>query len=178
MRPIDQLYAERVANRSDINEHMPYLRALAEKCSDVAEFGVRSGNSTVAFLAGLPEGSNLYSYDLNHPSFEAPEVAGVTWAFSPCDTGKLTQIPRVDMLFIDTLHTCAQVELELAHTSRVHRWLVFHDTVLFGSADEHPGTGPGIMHAILSWMTTEDGRRWQVADHRSNNCGLLTLERR
>ncbi len=177
MRPIDQLYAERVANRSDINEHMPYLRELASRCNDIAEFGVRSGNSTVAFLAGLPNDSRLYSYDLNQPSFDAPAVEGVEWNFSPADTGKLIEIPPVDMLFIDTWHTCDQVIAELAHAGCANNWLVFHDTVLFGSADEHPGTGPGIMHAILTWMTTEEGRKWRVADHKANNCGLLTLER-
>lgn len=177
MRPIDQLFDERAASPSDINQHMPYLRAKAQECHNVAEFGVRSGNSTIAFLAGLQDGGRLYSYDLNPPGFEAPKIDGVEWNFSPADTGKLIEIPRVDMLFIDTLHTCEQVEAELKHAGRVNHWLVFHDTVLFGSADEHPGIGPGIMHAILSWMTTEEGRKWRVADHKANNCGLLTLER-
>lgn len=177
MRPIDQLFDERAASPSDINQHMPYLRELARQCFGIAEFGVRSGNSTVAFLAGMPEGGRLFSYDLNQPGFEAPAVKDVVWNFAPADTGKLAEIPLVNMLFIDTLHTCEQVAAELKHASSVKRWLVFHDTVLFGSADEHPGTGPGIMHAILSWMSTEEGRKWRVADHKANNCGLLTLER-
>lgn len=176
-RAIDQLFTERVANRSDINEHMEYLRALAGTCWKIAEFGVRSGNSTVAFLAGLPAGGELYSYDLNQPAFECPKDAPA-WFFSPADTGKLEKIPRVDMLFIDTLHTCQQVEAELVHAALVAHLLVFHDTVLFGSRDEQPGNGPGIMHAILCWMATPEGRKWEVAEHRSNNCGLLTLRRR
>lgn len=48
-------YTEAVSTRSDINEHVPVLRAYAVNVSSVIEFGVRTGVSSWGFLAGLVE---------------------------------------------------------------------------------------------------------------------------
>src|SRR5574343_715665 len=65
MTDIEKLFEQRRATPSDINEHMDALRCYAMLCSSICEFGVRSGNSTVAFLAGLdavPAGLVLHSF--------------------------------------------------------------------------------------------------------------------
>ena len=175
---IKELYATRAATPSDINEHMPVLKDLATECHHITEFGTRTGNSTIAFLAGIADdiSSKLESYDLNPPGFEAPEDVRHLWRFTQADTGKLPDIADTGMLFIDTLHTCEQVRLELLHGNRAWKYLVFHDTVLFGSWEETTqGGGPGIMHAILCFMA--DNPHWSVKKHYANNCGLLILER-
>ena len=46
-------YAALCARPSDINEHLPTLRAYAERVDSVVEMGVRGVVSTWALLAGL-----------------------------------------------------------------------------------------------------------------------------
>lgn len=82
-----------------------------------------------------------------------------------------------EMLFIDTLHDCAQVRSELRHAHNVSRYLVFHDTVLFGWREESTNGLPGIMQAILEFLSTQEGRKWRVESHDVRNNGLLVLRR-
>lgn len=183
MSTINEWFDARCASPSDISEHLPLLRSLAAQCCHVTEFGTRSGNSTVAFLAGLASAAEdldmptiLESYDINRADIAPPESAA-KWIFHLADTGKLEKINATDMLFIDTLHDHAQVAAELKHAPRVGSWLVFHDTVLFGWREESTNGLPGIMQAILEFLTTEEGRKWRVWAHDVNNCGLLVLRR-
>lgn len=183
MSTINEWFDARAAAPSDINEHLPLLRKLATQCNHVTEFGTRSGNSTVAFLAGLSSmvedlgmPGKLVSYDIAPAGIEPPECLA-KWEFNQADTAMLEDIAPTDMLFIDTLHDCAQVRHELEHAHMVGKWLVFHDTVLFGWREESTGNLPGIMQAILEFMATEEGSKWRVWSHDVNNCGLLVLRR-
>jgi hypothetical protein len=183
MSTINEWFDARRASTSDINEHMQTLRDLAAQCCHITEFGTRSGNSTVAFLAGLSSAAEetgfpclLESYDIKPADIAPPECAA-KWRFHMADTGKLDSITATDMLFIDTLHDCAQVAAELKHAPKVGRWLVFHDTVLFGWREESTNGLPGIMQAILVFLSTEEGHKWRVESHAVNNCGLLVLRR-
>ncbi len=106
-------YEMRCQAPSDINEHLPQLRALANECWHVTEFGTRTGNSTIALLAGLADydwleyGADmkptLVSYDINSAGVVPPESLA-SWQFNQADTSKLPDIAPTDMLFIDTLH--------------------------------------------------------------------------
>lgn len=179
--PIEEDYLRRVVTPSDINEHLGTLRTLARQtCGDVAEFGVRTGNSTIALLAGIedrPEGGTLHSYDLNPAQLTPPDRTRAKWNFTQADTSKLAAIPYVDLLFIDTLHTYEQVKAELQHARRVNRYLAFHDTTLCGWQDEHFGTGGGINRAIFEFLLSPQGRHWSVCHHNPANNGLTVLER-
>lgn len=180
MKALHDLYAARKDATSDINEHLPYLRELATTCTHITEFGVRNGNSTVALADGLAvpmeagQPVRLVSYDINPPAIVLPFPE---WRFCQADTSKLGEIEETDLLFIDTLHDCAQVRAELKHAAKVRRWLVFHDTVLFGTRDESTGEPIGINQAIWEFLAN-NAFAWYVARHSSNNCGLLTLGRR
>ena len=184
---LNDLYAQRAATPSDISEHMPVLRALASECGHVTEFGTRHGNSTVALLAGLADGAGLegtlVSYDIDPGCAHAiPHgTEGLpNWQFHGlADTGQLVVIEETDMLFIDTLHDAAHVARELVHAISVRRFLVFHDTVTFGVADETTGQPPGILQPIWEFLASHEGARyWRVRDHFPNNNGLLVLENR
>ena len=179
--PIEEDYLRRAVTPSDINEHLGTLRQLArETCGDVAEFGVRTGNSTIALLAGIEdrkEGGTLHSYDLNPAQVTPPERARSKWNFTQADTSKLNAIPFVSLLFIDTLHTYEQVKAELRHAARVDRYLAFHDTVLFGWREEHTGAPIGINRAIFEFLLSPEGRHWSVCHHNPANNGLTVLER-
>lgn len=179
MSSIQDLYAERRYSHSDIHAHLPYLRALADKCDVVAEFGVRTGNSTVAFLAS--KCNRVVSFDIEAPQFQPPEDAAGKWEFHLADTSALSEsdFPKCDLLFIDTKHTAAQVCAELRHAAAVAKYLVFHDTHLFGCCEEgRPGEqvrGPGILAPILIFLTAHP--EWRVRYHSLACCGLTVLER-
>lgn len=174
----EQLFHQRMlgegAGHPDILEHLCTLRLLARHCWHITEFGVRTGNSTIAFLAGMPRNAKLVSYDINQPQFTPPEDAVGRWTFTQADTGNLPTLQDTDMLFIDTLHTYDHVKRELRHANKVRQWLVFHDTVLFGTNGEN--NQPGINAAIREFQAANPD--WLTyADCKHNN-GLLILEHR
>lgn len=169
----EQQFHARVNGQSDISQHLCTLRLLARTCSHITEFGVRTGNSTVAFLAGLPPGGILCSYDLNPPQFPLPDDASHRWNFTRANTAQLENILPTDLLFIDTLHTHDQVVAELKHGNQARKWLVFHDTVLFGTHGENGQ--PGITRAIDDFCARNP--HWRTFAACTHNNGLLVLER-
>ncbi len=191
---------------SDINEHLPLLRSLAESVASVAEFGVRGGESTRAFLAA---NVRLRSYDIVlHDEvsrlFALAKECGRDAEYARADVLQ-TNIEETDMLFIDTLHTRAQLSRELRmHGNKARRYLAFHDTDTFGLKDEvveapRPRGLRGIFHrlkrgakkrldiplvvfpsggllpSILEFLAANP--QWRVKIHRTNNNGLTVLER-
>lgn len=174
-------FFDRLWKEADINEHLPILFGLGLQCRTIVEFGVREGNSTVAFLAALKMQSRhtkLYSYDIRDCSTTLGENHGLTdtntiWTFLTADTSKLSKIPDCDLLFIDTLHTHDQVVAEVEHHVSVSRWMVFHDTVLYGEHGEQ--SQPGIRLAIDTFRHRNP--QWRLAYEYRNNNGLMILQR-
>ena len=158
---------------SDINEHLPTLRDLASERNSVIEMGVRTCVSTWAFVEGL-RGGTLVSIDIKHPSKYGSDITpvekacknkGINFKFYEADTLQI-DIPEVDMLFIDTLHTYDQLKGELAkHGNKAKKYLVFHDTV---SCETE------LMPAIEEFMKTN--KKWKTKEHYKNNNGLLVLQ--
>lgn len=174
---ITELFLQRAKTPSDINEHMPVLALLAAAYPHITEFGVRTGNSTISFLAGFSmsgrRGSVLASYDINQHSVPSVPLLGIDWRFTQADTAKLASIEDTNVLFVDTLHTYAQVKAELKHAKSVTNFIVFHDTVLFGENGENGE--PGIQGAIGEFLANNP--EWHVFTHYENNNGLLILRR-
>ncbi len=182
MKTITDLFHERLrgenAGHLDIIEHLPLLHYLAKQCTFVTEFGTRTGNSTIAFLSS---GCCLTSYDIEETQLSFPEecfnIFGPVrhpWRFVRANTAELEDILPTCLLFIDTLHTYAQVKAELKHAGKVRRFLAFHDTVLNGQHGENGERG--IEDAINEFMQANTGQ-WRVFCHMRNCNGLLVLER-
>lgn len=178
---LESLMRQRCLQPSDINEHLPLLWDYAFSCAVICEFGVRAGNSTIAFLAGLEAGGSrklpgvLHSWDIEPPQFERPALSPwVVWDFRIGDTAHLKDFPECDLLFIDTAHTHVHVTAELQYQDRVRRWIVFHDTVLYG--DVGMDGKPGVRHAAQDFLAKND--RWQAIEDHHNCNGLLVLEKR
>lgn len=129
---IEELYQARCHAPHNLDQHLPTLRDLASQCESVTEFGTDIGFSTTAFLAsGCPI---VRSYDLVRTDWidTLAELAPGRHEFHECDTRSCPVIAPTDLLFIDSDHTEAQVDAELArHGGQVRRYLVFHDTVEF-----------------------------------------------
>ena len=171
---LDELYAERLTTDSDIFQHLPTLRSYAARCDHVTEFGVRYGVSTFALLHAQPK--RLVSYDIRPFALEktVERVAGRT-AFSFCqaDVRDVT-IEETDLLFIDTLHSYAQISRELElHAPRVRRFIILHDTTTFGHTDEGQ-PGPGLWPGVEAFLA---GGTFSLREKFEHNNGLTVLER-
>jgi hypothetical protein len=78
------------------------------------------------------------------------------------------------MLFIDSRHTAEHLWGELLrHAPQVRRWIVLHDTVIFGETGEDGG--PGLLPAVRRYL--RDHPEWTVKSHARNNHGLMVLTR-
>jgi hypothetical protein len=110
--PVLERYARYYAARNtDMWQHMPLLRRLAR--GNVVELGTRYGVSTSALLAGVEaQGGHVWSVDTEDCShlFDGHPL----WTFRQQDSTCMDDMPnRVDVLFVDTIHTYEQVTKEL-----------------------------------------------------------------
>lgn len=185
-------YLRALGTRSAIAPHLPRLRQLASGLDAVVEFGVKRAASSSAFLLGAEQ---VVSYDLvATPEAQALALAvGPRWQYRIQDS-RTAPVEPCELLFIDSRHTFDQCDAELGrHAEAVLRWIVFHDSITFGSvgADGESGlpmwapTGPGqvvpphclgIRPAIDALMVRD--RTWHLAEHHLVSHGLLILERR
>ncbi len=177
---IDEIYAQKCAEPSDINEHLPVLKDYASRSKLVTEFGVRGVVSTWALIAGQP--LLVTSYDLTSPGDEmlcqirsvAVEV-GVRFIFWQQDVLKVG-IGATDLLFIDTYHTYNQLRQELAiHSGNVSKWIILHDTETFGEKGEAESER-GLNFAIREFLMANSD--WFELKRYTNNNGLTILQRR
>lgn len=131
-------YAARLGTRSDMQGHLPYLRETAASNDQIVELGVRSGNSTCAFLAGLADrgDGHLWSIDIASPDVPLHWYRMNRWSFLKADDMSdeaLIWTPeQFDVLFIDTdPHSYDGCLAELAaYGERVNRGgvILVHDT--------------------------------------------------
>ena len=171
---------------SDINQHLPTLRQLAQECSHITEFGCWRGYSSTALLCGLHESEvdtpfkKLTIVDINEPYLEhvkeklTPYQNNIEIVYRLDDTTAI-EIEETDFLFIDTWHVYKQLKKELElHGNKATRYLAFHDTVSFGLLGED-GETPGLLDAIEEFL--EANPHWQQMVHYEFNNGLMVLER-
>lgn len=171
---LEDLFSVARDQKSDINEHATTLRELASQCDHVTEFGMRHGVSTVALLAGQPK--HFITYDLN----QDPIAGELKKRQGKCDfefvqaSSLSADIHPTDLLFIDTRHTADQVYAELTrHAAKVWRWIVLHDTRVYGEVGEDGG--PGLLPGIRRFL--RERPEWTVIRHDHNNNGLMVLSR-
>lgn len=171
---LDAMYLRASGTVSDINEHVPKLRELAEKVDHVTEFGTRNGVSTVALLSGQPE--TLLTYDRSAATQPGAleEHAGKTDTRAVRENALEVDIEETDLLFIDTRHTEAQLTAELGkHAGSVRRFIALHDTEIYGEHGEDGG--PGLLPAMRKFLKVN--QEWSVIYHARNNHGFTVLGR-
>lgn len=99
---------------SDIVQHLPRLYDEAARGDTVVvELGVRSGNSTAAFLAAVERhGGHVWSVDVDRP--RVPWHGHPQWTFTlGDDIAVADRLPDCDVLFIDTSHHYGHTLAEL-----------------------------------------------------------------
>lgn len=175
---LDYYYNRAASNYSDIHLHIPRLKALAENCESVIEFGTANVTSTWALASARPK--KLTCVDVSRT--ENVDILEKTCADNNIDfdfvlenTLKVT-IDEVDMIFIDTFHSYSQLKQELLlHGNKAKKYLAFHDTETFGRRSEDGDTEKGLLNAIEEFI--KDNPHWKVKKIYTDNNGLTILER-
>ena len=184
-------------HRSEMRGHLETLRRLAFQCSHVTEFGVKTGQSTLAFLCAQPD--YLISVDLMLYQ-QVVELMAHTGRTSFCfkrEDSRRVEIHDTELLFIDSTHLGEHLKQELdRHASKVSKYIVLHDTVSAGSKgfwyrDERyvhqygngvsvgdkgrKRRGNGLMSTIDAFLGLDNG--WHIVEHYEHSKGLMILGR-
>jgi hypothetical protein len=113
----DQLTERISGGWTDIQAHLPYMHSVAARYPRVRvlELGVRTGESTRAFLAAAEEtGGHVWSCDIEQPQVPVDDwLASGLWSLTVCDDMTLGPIANVSVLFIDTGHEYGATIAEL-----------------------------------------------------------------
>lgn len=173
---VEETYQKFLAIPSDIQNHLPILRAYAENSESIVELGFRGGVSTSALVAGKPKRLMIVDWDkepyrINRERLDeiiqSGEEQGMTVTFTSADSLSV-DIPLCDMMFLDTFHTYEHLYLELIkHTPKVSKYLLIHDT-------DEP-ICPGMFCAIEDFLMSNS--YWRLADRYTDRPGLTVLER-
>lgn len=152
-------YRARCAEDSDISLHLPFLYESAQG-GTVIELGVRSGNSTAAFLAA---GAEVWSVDTQEPQVPPEWHENPSWHFLLGDDLSpeiLAGLPaKAGIVFIDTAHTYEHTLAELrAYAPRAGLLVLLHDTQWVSGTDTGTPTGP-VAHALDDYCV-EAGLSW------------------
>jgi GT2 family glycosyltransferase/uncharacterized Rossmann fold enzyme len=173
---LDDIYKICLTHACDTNQLFPTLKAYAEKCQHITEFGVRGVFTTWAFLAARPK--RMVSYDVEYSANieeakDEAKKADIKFDFILNDVLK-SNIEQTDLLFIDTKHTYAQLKEELRlHASNISKFILIHDTTSFGDIGEDGGLGE--WPAIEEFLATHDD--WILKERLTISNGLTILER-
>lgn len=197
---LKSVYERHCREISDINEHLPVLRDLAVECSSVVEIGVRGMVSTWGFLQGLADHSSpnrkYIGIDLYYPAQEMLHLAdslatkeGILFSFWKGNDMQV-DLPEVDLLFIDSLHTYCHLIYELEKFSpQVRKYIALHDTSppwelkdepnFHGDFAEYPAHinrfKQGLWPAVEDFLATHSD--WELHERRTNCHGLTILKR-
>jgi predicted O-methyltransferase YrrM len=157
-------YDQRCAGGSDIVGHLPYLFERATHSGVLVELGVRSGESTCAFLAGIERSGlgHLWSVDTDAPSVPPEWHWDDRWTFiQGNDLEVADELPDViDLLFIDTSHQYRHTwdELDLYGPMVVDGGVILlHDTdleVAPGSVRDEDKGYP-VRRAVQEWCEAQ-----------------------
>ncbi len=197
---LKEQYDQRCAQFSDINGHLPTLRQLAKECSSVVEIGLRDMISSFALLQGLSEKhTKICSYtgiDIASPPLETLSLAKtlskenrIVFQFWQANDMNV-EIPTVELLFIDSLHTYCHLSYELdKFSSKVTKYIAMHDTSepwgslndteYRGDYSEYPPQFDRTKKGL--WLAVEDFLRqhpeWTLDQRYFNDHGFTILKR-
>jgi len=130
MSTLEEIYKRKRAEISDMMAHMEIITHFATGCQTIAEFGVRTGRSTIALLMAKPKSMvsvDVKPFEDEEEYSEACGKEGIVWKFIQADDLKI-RLSLVDLLFIDTDHIYPQLHNELTlHAHYVKKYIILHD---------------------------------------------------
>lgn len=169
-------YKDAVAIPSDFNEHVEFVKGLADGCDHATEISHWHGKSTTIAL-GASKANRFVSWSTgNRPVWDTLRIArpGTGFEAKLFDLADLPAIEETDLLFLDTLHQAPRVMDELSKYDKlVRKYFVIHVTDTDGETSRDGG--PGIMPAVREFL--KQNPTWTVRNHFHHNHGLIVLSR-
>jgi len=198
---LETSYKIKSTTPSDIHEHLPTLRKLAEECTHITEAGVRTVVSSYAFATALKGkvDHTLVQVDLvkspNVTKFQDEcKAEGVNTIFFE-ESDLTCPLAETDLFFIDTWHIYGHLKRELKRWhSYAKKYIVLHDTTVdewlgetirnrWNAAEQSKQTGipvdeitKGLWPAIDEFL--KEHPEWLLEKRYTNNNGLTILKRR
>jgi hypothetical protein len=169
---LEQIYDVVRYRQRDLNEHIPHLRHLSKDCQHITEFSKRCESLPIWTQAAHVVSHNVEANDRLvqtalrlHPDLTLDNRTSQDFQ----------AIDPTDFLFIDSTHTYANLKRELeAFAPSVRRYIVIHDTQLYGMGGEDGG--PGMLFAIREFVESPD-TPWFIVSHTDQQYGLTVLSR-
>lgn len=163
---------------STINEHFDMLVKYARCGVSVVEYGM--GFSTLAFLASS---ASVLSVDIEEPEWmgRLVDLAEGRLVFRKCDSRAAEVVP-CDLLYIDTLHTYAQLSQELArHGGACQKYIIMHDTEAFGFPTsellvQFCAGDEGMIAAVDDFLW--GNKEWYIYERFAHQFGMTVLRRK
>ena len=188
---IEKVYDFIASNPSDqkgknsiqwIAHYMPILYEHSKDCDSIVEIGVNQVNSTWAFLNARPKNGVIsIDIDLNRSAYMTQqglsENIWLSWAkhlsekeevaFSPVESDSLqAELPEIDLLFIDSLHTYEHLRAELfLHGPKAQKYIILHDTTLY----------PELVNAVDEFLNAHE--QFVIKEQHWDEPGLTILKR-
>jgi hypothetical protein len=185
---IDSKLLEMFFKPCDINEHYPVIHYLASQCDSIVELGgVREFNTSMLLALAKPKKfTTVDSVEdvVNHENYGKLKDfcgrAGIEYDHITDDT-RMVDIDSTDMLFTDSIHTADFVKSELlTHAQFVSKYIVIHDTSVYGDLGEtgHFVNGgyhrvAGLRHGINEFLEIDS--TWVKLYEYGHNNGLTIL---
>jgi hypothetical protein len=171
---LDRRYNDACLTPSDLQEHLPVLRDLAEQCRHVTDAGTGAGVSALAFLRAQPE--RLVCIGL----VQSLEVDNLKALRGPTDVESRRadvlsgDIEETDLLFLDTRHNAGQLREELRrHAGKARKFIVTHGTTAHATEGESAREG-GVWPVVEEFLAEGS---FCLRKRYENNHGLTVLER-
>lgn len=171
-------YLDAISRPSDFNEHVQFVKELADTCDHVTEVTNWHGKSTTIAL-GASKAKRFVSYSTGRKkAWETYEVARPNGGFEGINFGLanlISDIEETDLLLLDTLHQAQRIVDELnRYSAKVKKYVVIHCTSTpFGETGDDGG--PGVMPGIRRWL--KENPEWTVKFKTEKNHGLIVLSR-
>ena len=146
-------------------------RDYAGRAEHVLEIAKRPLQSTVAFLAAQPKRlTSIYRVGFDYESLH--QIKGRTdWTVHFGDPLEMEPV-ECDLLFIDDRHTAEALMHQLLRFGpKVRKWIILHDTELYGERGEDGSAGLRV--AMRGWLRRNP--QWSVVKHFREQYGLTIL---
>ncbi len=159
----------------DLDKHIPIFSTLVEGCQNVTEFSKRKESTVVWAASKSVERVTSFNVEADDPLLQRLLALDSRVNLQRKASREVPDIDLTDLLFIDSEHTSRRLLAELqTYAPRVSRWIVMHDTGIYGQTGEDGA--PGLLTAIRTFL--EENSSWFVAYHTREQYGLTVLGRR
>lgn len=168
---------EFIKTESIINEHLNILCYYGKDCNTIVDFGIKKGNSTIAFLNANPKSYYGYDVQLEKEAIEIIKEGKKLGIDAHIIKGMYSdiEIPQCDLLFLDTEPTAYCLADQLKnHQEKVKKYIIIPQTERF----KYFGSDAlkGLPVAINDFLNNNPS--WMIKEQYENNNGLTILVRK